>query len=192
MTAITLELRPLINLTDEQFYQLCQNNPEIRLECSAKGELIVMPPTGGESGKQNADLTADLVIWNRQTRLGIVFDSSTGFILPNGAKRSPDASWLLLERWEALTPKQRKRFLPLCPDFLIELISETDDLDSAQEKMREYQENGLRLGWLIDPKSKNVEIYRQGRDVEVLQSPTTLFGEEVLPEFVLDLGQIFV
>ena len=190
MTAITVELRPLVDLTDEQFYQLCQNNPDIKIERDAKGKLIVMPPTGGESGKRNADLTADLVIWNRQTKLGIVFDSSTGFTLPNGAKRSPDASWLPIERWNALTPQQRKRFLPLCPDFVIELMSETDVLEEAQEKMNEYFSTGLRLGWLIDPKNKRVEIYRQGRDVEIIQSPTTLSGEDVLPGFALDLNQI--
>ena len=190
MTAITLDLRQLIHITDEQFYKLCQANPDIKLERNAKGELIVMPPTGGESGKRNADLTADLVVWNRQRKLGVVFDSSTGFSLPNGAKRSPDASWLSLERWNALTAQQRKRFLPLCPDFVIELMSETDALEDAQEKMIEYISNGLRLGWLLDPKNKRVEVYRQGQPVEVLQSPTTLSGEDVLPGFVLELSQI--
>ena len=190
MTAITLDLRQLIHITDEQFYKLCQANPDIKLERKAKGELIVMPPTGGESGKRNADLTADLVVWNRQRKLGVVFDSSTGFSLPNGAKRSPDASWLSLERWIALTAQQRKRFLPLCPDFVIELMSETDALEDAQEKMIEYISNGLRLGWLLDPKNKRVEVYRQGQPVEVFQSPTTLSGEDVLPGFVLELSQI--
>ena len=190
MTAITLDLRQLIHITDEQFYKLCQANPDIKLERNAKGELIVMPPTGGESGKRNADLTADLVVWNRQRKLGVVFDSSTGFSLPNGAKRSPDASWLSLERWNALTAQQRKRFLPLCPDFVIELMSETDALEDAQEKMIDYISNGLRLGWLLDPKNKRVEVYRQGQPVEVLQSPTTLSGEDVLPGFVLELSQI--
>ena len=149
-----------------------------------------MPPTGGESGKINADLTADLVVWNRQRKLGVVFDSSTGFSLPNAAKRSPDASWLSLERWNALTAQQRKRFLPLCPDFVIELMSETDALEDAQEKMIEYISNGLRLGWLLDQKNKRVEVYRQGQPVEVLQSPITLSGEDVLPGFVLELSQI--
>ena len=190
MTAITLELSPLIDLTSEQFYQLALANPDIRLERTAKGELIIMPPTGAESGKRNADLTTDLGIWNRQPKLGVVFDSSTGFTLPNGADRSPDASWLTLERWEALTPKQRKRFLPLCPDFVIELMSESDSLEKTQEKMQEYIANGLRLGWLIDTKTQRVEIYRQGQNVEVLQSPVTLFGEDVLPGFLLDLSQI--
>lgn len=190
MTAITLNLHSIIVLTDEHFYQLCHKNPDIKLERNAKGELIIMPPNGGESGKRNANLTADLVVWNRQTKLGVVFDSSTGFTLPNSAKRSPDASWLPKQRWNDLTAQQRKKFLPLCPDFVIELMSENDVLEDAQEKMNEYISNGSRLGWLIDPKNQIVEIYRQGRDVEVLQSPTTLSGEDVLPGFVLELSEI--
>ena len=190
MTAITLDLHSIIDLTDEHFYQLCQKNPDIKLERNAKGELIIMPPTGGESGKKNANLTADLVVWNRQTNLGVVFDSSTGFTLPNSAKRSLDASWLPTKRWNNLTAQQRKIFLPLCPDFVIELMSENDVLADAQEKMNEYISNGSRLGWLIDPKDQIVEIYRQGQDVEVLQSPTTLSGEDVLPGFVLELSEI--
>jgi Uma2 family endonuclease len=191
MTAITLNLNPVIHLTDEQFYQVCQNNRDVRFERTAKGELIVMPPAGGESSKRNADLTTDLSIWNRQKNLGIVFDSSGGFKLPNKANRSPDAAWVSLKRWEALTPEQRRKFPPLAPDFVVELRSATDDLKPLQDKMQEYRDNGVCLGWLIDPKNKQVEIYRQGRNKEVLQFPTSLSGEDVLPGFVLDLSHIW-
>lgn len=191
MNAITLNLPPSLKLTDEEFFELATANRDLRIERTSKGDLIIMPPTGGETGKQNADLTAELVIWNRQTKLGVVFDSSTEFKLPKGSNRSPDVSWVRRERWEALPDIARKRFPPLCPDFVIELRSETDSLREVQEKMQEYVENGIRLGWLIDPKTKKVEIYRQGQDVEILQSPTTLSGEDVLPGFVLDLQLIF-
>lgn len=191
MNAITLNLPPSLKLTDEEFFELATANRDLRIERTSKGDLIIMPPTGGETGKQNADLTAELVIWNRQTKLGVVFDSSTEFKLPKGSHRSPDVSWVRRERWEALPDIARKRFPPLCPDFVIELRSETDSIREVQEKMQEYIENGIRLGWLIDPKTKKVEIYRQRQDVEILQSPTTLSGEDVLPGFVLDLQLIF-
>ncbi len=190
MTAITLNLDPIIHLTDEQFYQLCQTNPEVKFERTAKGELIVMPPTGGETGKKSGSIFGELWLWNRQQKLGVAFDSSTGFKLPNGADRSPDAAWVRLERWEALTPEQRQKFPPLAPDFVVELRSASDDLKPLQEKMQEYRDNGVRLGWLIDPQNQRVEIYRSGREVEVLQSPASLSGEDVLPGFVLDLSGI--
>ena len=191
MTALTLNFDSVLKLTDEQFYQLCQANPEVKLEQTAAGELIIMPPTGGETGKQNSDLIIDLGIWNRQAKLGVVFDSSTGFKLPNGASRSPDAAWIPQDRWDALAPAQRQRFLPLCPDFLIELLSPTDTWEAGSAKLQEYQANGNRLGWLIDPKSLRVAIYRQGQPIEVLQSPITLSGEDVLPGFVLDLSRLW-
>lgn len=190
MTALTLKLDSIVRLTDEQFYQLCQDNPELKLERTATGELVIISPTGGETGKQNSDLIIDLGIWNRQTRLGVVFDSSTGFKLPNGSDRSPDVAWIPTEKWEALTPAQRKRFLPLCPDFLVELLSPTDTWEAGEAKMREYQSNGNRLGWLIDPANRRVAVYRQGRSVEVLDAPAALSGENVLPGFVLQM-QIF-
>lgn len=191
MTAITLNLEPVIHLTDEQFYQLCQANRDVRFERTAEGELIVMPPTGGETGDRNSEMNFQLRAWNKQTRLGKVFDSSTGFKLPNGADRSPDAAWVRLERWEALTPEQRQKFPPLAPDFVIELRSATDELKPLQAKMQEYRDNGVRLGWLLDPQRQIVEIYRIGTDVEVLRSPTTLSGEDVLPGFAMDLSEIF-
>ncbi|MEQ9359256.1 MAG: Uma2 family endonuclease [Coleofasciculus chthonoplastes F3-SA18-01] len=196
MEAITLHVPTTVTLTDEQFYQLCMANEEHRMELTAEGDLIIMPPTGGESGIRNSDLNADLVIWNRQTRLGYVFDSSTIFKLPNGAKRSPDVSWVIRERWEALSPDDRRRFPPLCPDFVIELRSETDSLPPLQRKMEEYLANGLRLGWLLDPQTPLAEIYRPDREVETLNFSTQqispcLSGESVLPEFILDLTSIF-
>ncbi|PLS68267.1 MAG: hypothetical protein CV045_08800, partial [Cyanobacteria bacterium M5B4] len=153
----------------------------------AKGELIVMSPTGGETGKSNAELITDLVIWNRSTKLGLVFDSSTGFALPNGADRSPDVAWIKLERWQSLTMEERRGFIPLCPDFVIELLSYSDSWGATQKKMNEYQENGCRLGWLIDPQNKRVAIYRSNKPIEVLSAPASLSGEDVLPGFVLDL-----
>lgn len=191
MNALTLNLPPSLKLTDEEFFELATANRDLRIERTAKGNLLIMPPTGGETGKQNANLTTELVIWNRQTRLGVVFDSSTEFHLPQGGDRSPDVSWVRRERWEALSDTQRKRFPPICPDFVIELRSETDRLGELQEKMQEYLDNGIRLGWLIDPKTKKVEIYRQEQNVEILEFPATLSGEDVLPGFVLDLQFIF-
>jgi len=191
MTAITLNLNSIIKLTSEQFYQLCEENPDLKLERNAQGELIVMPPTGGETGKTNSKFNLQIGLWNEQTELGEVFDSSTGFTLPNKADRSPDASWVEKSRWLALTPEQREKFIPLCPDFVIELVSPSDSLKKTQEKMQEYMENGCRLGWLINRKKREVEIYRPGQDVEVLHSPLTLSGENVLPGFVLNLQKIW-
>ena len=191
MTAITLNLNSIIKLTSEQFYQLCEENPDLKLERSANGELIAMPPTGGETGKRNSTANAQIWTWNDRTELGEVFDSSTGFTLPNKADRSPDVSWVEKSRWSALTPEQREKFIPLCPDFVIELVSPSDSLKKSQEKMQEYMENGCRLGWLINRKKREVEIYRPGQDVEVLQSPLTLSGENVLPGFVLNLQKIW-
>lgn len=191
MNSLTLNLPPVLKLTDEQFEQLAAANSDLRLELTARGELIIMPPTGGETGDRNFELDGQLWYWNRQSHLGKAFDSSTGFRLPKGGTRSPDVAWVLMERWEALTPAQRKKFLPLCPDFAVELVSETDDVEETRSKMQEYVENGLRLGWLIDPRTRQVEIYRPNQAVEVLRSPATLSGEEVLPGFVLDLQPIF-
>ncbi|MGB2924901.1 MAG: Uma2 family endonuclease [Limnothrix sp.] len=178
-------------LSDEQFFQLCQQNKNYRFERNAQGDLVIMPPTGGETSNRNIDLSYQLQAWNRRTKLGVAFDSSGGFILPNGANKSPDASWIPLARWEALTPEQRTRFLPLCPDFAVELLSPTDQLSRTQAKMQEYMDNGARLGWLIDRKTKQVTIYRQGKDVEILEAPVFLNGEDVLPEFRLELETIW-
>jgi Uma2 family endonuclease len=186
MSAIILDLHSIMTLTNEQFYQLCQANPDIRLERNATGELIIMPPTGWGTGKRNAKLIQRVVSWAEADGTGVAFESSTGFILPNGANRSPDAAWVKQERLDALNPDP-DRFLPLAPDFVAELMSANDSLEKTQAKMREYRDNGVRLGWLIYPKEQRVEIYRLGREVEVLQSPSSLSGEDVLSGFVLNL-----
>lgn len=191
MNTITLDLSNIIKLDQQQFEKLTQNNRNLQLELTAKGELEIMPPTGGETGNRNFEIDGQLWFWNRQYNLGKAFDSSTGFILPNGATRSPDVSWITLEKWQNLTPDQRKKFLPLCPDFVIELLSENDDLMLLRNKMKEYIKNGLKLGWLINPKLKTVEIYRQNQEVEILESPQTLSGENILPSFVFNVDCIF-
>ncbi len=187
MNAFTIDLSPVIKLTDDQFYELCRKNPDVKFERNVKGELIIMSPTGGETGNRNVEIAADFVIWNRQTKLGKVFDSSTGFKLPNGAERSPDVAWIKQERWDTLTPQQKEKFPPIAPDFVLELMSPSDTLQKTQAKMQEYRDNQVKLGWLIDRKTRRVEIYRLGQEVEVLESPTELSGEDVLPGFVLNM-----
>jgi Uma2 family endonuclease len=187
MSPLTLKL-DTVDLSDEQFYHLCQNNRELKFERTAKGELIIMSPVGGESGNREADLIIDLGIWNRQTGLGFTFSSSTIFKLPNGADRSPDAAWIQRERWQALTPEQRRKFPAIAPDFIIELRSATDNLEMLRSKMQEYIDAGVQLAWLINPQQQQVEIYRQKQDVEVRNLPTQLSGEDVLPGFSLSLS----
>lgn len=187
MTAYRIDINSVIQMTDNQFYRLCRANPELRFERNPRGDLIIMSPTGGETGNYNFEVVVDLGIWNRQAQRGKAFDSSTGFKLPNGANRSPDVAWIQNDRWEALTPEQQQKFPPICPDFVIEIRSPSDDLSSLQEKMREYIENGTQLGWLIDRPDRQVEVYRSGQPVEILEAPTSLSGESVLPGFVLPL-----
>lgn len=191
MTAITVNFQSIIDISEEQFYQLCMQNPNTKFERNSDGEIIVMPPTGGETGKRNAKLITRFTIWNEKTGLGEVFDSSTGYTLPNKANRSPDVSWIKKERWNSLTSKQKQKFIPLAPDFALELMSPSDYLVNTQDKMREYRENGVKLGWLINAEEKQVEIYRLGQDVELLDAPQSLSGEDILPGFVLDLTNIF-
>ena len=191
MNSITINLNSVIRLNEDQFYQVCQSNPEVKFERNAEGELIIMTPTGGITGKYNSDINTDLNLWNRQKKLGIVFDSSTGFKLPNGADRSPDSAWISLERWNQLSFKQQEKFVPLCPDFVIELRSTSDKLKTLQEKMEEYMSNGTRLGWFINRQDKQVEIYRQGQPKEILNQPCSLSGENILPDFVLNLDSIW-
>jgi Uma2 family endonuclease len=191
---LSMELPSSIGLyvTQEQFAALAAVNRDLRLERNAQGELIVNPPTGWETGERNLSLTGQLYRWYEENEdLGKAFDSSTGFILPNGATRSPDASWVSQEPWDALTPEQKGTFANICPDFVVELRSSSDRLESSQEKMREYIDNGARLGWLLNPQQRQVEIYRPGLAVEVLESPTDLSGEEVLPGFVLNLRRVW-
>ncbi|MBW4505593.1 MAG: Uma2 family endonuclease [Scytonematopsis contorta HA4267-MV1] len=191
MTTYTLKLDPIIKLTEDQFYQLCQENPDMKLERNHKGELVIMPPTGGGTGKRNFEIATDFGIWNRQSQLGICFDSSTCFKLPNGGDRSPDVAWVKKERWDALTPEKQEKFPPIAPDFVLELMSPSDILKDVQNKMQEYMDAGVKLGWLLDRKTHRVEIYRQGRGVEVLENPTQLSGEDVLPGFILNLQVVW-
>ncbi|RCJ31494.1 hypothetical protein A6769_30590 [Nostoc punctiforme NIES-2108] len=191
MTAIAINLNPIIQLTDNQFYQLCRENPEIKFERNAGGELLIMPPTGGETGNRNIEIAADFVIWNRQIQLGICFDSSTCFKLPNGANRSPDVAWIRKERWDTLTPEEQEKFPPIAPDFVLELMSPSDSLKETQEKMQEYIDNGVKLGWLINSKLRQVEIYRLGQPLEILEHPKELLGEDILPGFTLNLAIIW-
>lgn len=179
------------HMTDERFALLCRENPDLRLELTAQRELLIMPPTGSKTGLRNSRLTFRLATWAETDRTGLVFDSSTGFTLPNGAKRSPDASWLRRERWDALTEAQQNGFAPVCPDFVAELRSPQDRLSVLQEKMREYLENGARLGWLIDPLERRVHVFREGHGVEVLEDPASLDGEAVLPGFILHVGELW-
>ncbi|MBE9178148.1 Uma2 family endonuclease [Oculatella sp. LEGE 06141] len=192
MVSLTLPLvleTTEVHLTDEQFYQLCRSNPDLSIERSAKGALIVMSPVGGEGGSYESEFGIDLGIWNRQSQLGKTFSSSTLFKLPNGGDRSPDAAWVELSRWQALTLEQRRKFPPIAPDFVIELRSPADDLELLHSKMLEYMDAGVRLGWMFNPQDQQVEIYRQGQPNEVRQLPTELSGEVVLPGFVLSVNR---
>ncbi len=191
MSNPTVIIPQAFKVTHEQFKELAIANRDVKLERSATGELIIMAPTGSETGNRNLGIEAQLWFWNRQTKLGIAFNSSTGFHLPNGADRSPDASWIKLERWEALTAEEKQGFAPICPDFVVELRSPSDNMKPLREKMQEYIENGAKLGWLIDRKNRKVEIYRQGHNVEILDNPNSLSGEEILPGFILDLAEVW-
>ncbi|MFO0960794.1 MAG: Uma2 family endonuclease [Isosphaeraceae bacterium] len=177
-------------LDDRRFQRLCRDNPDLRLERTAGGELIVMSPAGSNSGRRNFLIAGPLWAWNQANGLGVAFDSSTGFTLPNGAIRSPDASWIVQARWDALTPAERDTYAPICPDFVVELRSPSDTLRELRAKMREYRSHGARLGWLIDPSRKSATIYRPGRRPEALKSPASLSGEDVLPGFTLELKGI--
>lgn len=190
MTTLTFPLTvdlSQVHFTDEQFYQLCIHNPDLTIERTAAGALIFMSPVGGESGNRELEFGIDLGTWNRQTQRGKVFSSSTIFRLPNGGSRSPDAAWVELSRWQSLTPEQRQKFPPIAPDFVMELRSPTDRLALLRDKMQEYLDSGVRLGWLLNPQDQQVEIYRLGQEKEVCSLPTQLSGEDVLPGFTLSV-----
>ncbi|MGI0479575.1 Uma2 family endonuclease [Geminocystis sp. CENA526] len=191
MTAYTINFDVISKIDDEKFYQLCRHNPELKLEQNQKGELIIVPPTGGETGRFNSELNLEFGIWNRQKKLGYIFDSSTCFKLPKGSNRSPDVAYIQKERWDNLTEEERIKFPPIAPDFVLELMSKTDSLKDTQDKMAEYIDNGVKLGWLINPDKKEVEIYRQGKEKEVVNNQKVLSGEDILPDFILDLTEIF-
>jgi Uma2 family endonuclease len=189
-TQVSIRLdRPL---TPDQIMEISSHWRDLQIEQTAEGDLIIMAPAGGESGYRNSELSAQLRNWSRQDGRGRSFDSSTGFVLPNGAERSPDASWVLRERLAALTPEEKRQYLPLCPDFAVELRSPSDRLAAGQAKMEEYRANGARLGWLIDPQTRRVHIYRPGTAApQILDNPVTVSGDPELPGFTLDLTEIW-
>jgi Uma2 family endonuclease len=188
---LKLQMSPAIDMTNEQFFAFCQQNRDYRIERNATGEITIMPPTGSETGNRNFDLIVQLGIWIRQNGTGIGFDSSAGFTLPNGAMRASDAAWIKLEKWHSLTLEQQQKFAPICPDFIIELRSPSDNLQPLKDKLQEYIDNGVSLGWLIDRKNRKVYIYRPNSEVECLDNPATLSGESILPGFVLQLSTIW-
>ena len=188
---MVINLPPTLEMDEEQFFEFCRVNSELRIERTASGELIIMPPTGGETSHRNINLSKQMAIWAERDNTGVAFDSSGGFILPNGATRSPDVSWVKRSRLATLTSEQKQKFLPLCPDFVIELRSPSDSLAVIKEKMEEYLDNGAELGWLIDAKNRQVYVYRSGSAVECLNNPETLSGEPLLSGFTLDLRDVW-
>ncbi|MBW4428713.1 MAG: Uma2 family endonuclease [Nostoc desertorum CM1-VF14] len=190
-TPLTVNFPSLVQMTNEQFYEFCQANGDLLIERTANGEVIIMPPAFSDTGNRNFNIAAQLGNWTEQDGTGIGFDSSTGFTLLNGAMRSPDASWIELERWNALTDAQKASFAPICPNFVIELHSSSDGLIKLQEKMQEYIDNGASLGWLIDRQNRKVYIYRPNREVEILDNPEAVSGNPELPGFILRMTKIW-
>jgi Uma2 family endonuclease len=189
---VTLSLKALTEkITEDILEQLSRQNPEQRLEINTQGQLVVMPPTGSLTSEKNSDLNYQIQSWNRQSKLGKVFDSSGGFKLSNGAIRSPDVSWVTLNKWNSLSREQQKKFAPIDPDFVIELMSPTDRPEELQQKMNEYISCGVKLGWLINPDERQVEIYRRDRDKKIINNPSSLSGEDILPGLTIDLIEIF-
>ncbi|MGL4375591.1 MAG: Uma2 family endonuclease [Microcoleaceae cyanobacterium] len=188
---LILQMSPVLEMTDDQFFALCQNNRDYRFERSAKGELIIMPPTGSETGNRNFNLTVQLGIWSQKDGTGIGFDSSAGFTLPNGASRSPDASWMTLEKWQSIPPEKQTKFAPVCPDFVVELRSPSDSLSHLKEKLQEYIDNGASLGLLLDRKNRQVYVYRPQQEVEYLDNPKRVSCEPFLKGFSLELESIW-
>jgi len=190
MTTLTIDCQSL-NISNDQFYQLCLNNRNIRFEKNDQGDLVIMTPVGDISSNRNIEIAYQLQSWSRQNKLGIAFDSSAGFILPNGAIRSPDASWIPLTKWQSIPDTEKEKFAHICPDFVIELMSPSDNLKTTQEKMKEYMENGAKLGWLINRKDRQVEIYRENQTTKIVDNPNSLSGENILINFTLDLALIW-
>ncbi len=188
---LIIHLRPVVEMTDDQFFEFCQINRDLRIERTAQGELLIMPPAGWETSERNSEIGMQLRLWAKRDGTGAVTDSSGGFKLPNGATRSPDAAWTTHSRLAALTAEQRKKFLPLCPDFVLELRSPTDSLTALQAKMQEYLDNGAWLGWLIDTEQRRVYVYRPQTPVEISENPETISGDPILSGFTLDLREIW-
>jgi Uma2 family endonuclease len=188
---LPLRVRPERRLSDEQLFELCVQNRRLRIERTADGELLIKSPTGSETGHLNFQIATQLGAWVNGKGGGVGFDSSTGFVLPNGAERSPDAAWISSERWAAISPAERKRFAPLCPDFVIELLSPSDKASDVHTTLREYLANGARLGWVVDPEARRVHVYRANGSVDVLENPARVGGETVLPGFELDLTRVW-
>lgn len=189
---IVINFRDVLKkMNDDEFEEFCRHNPDLQIELTKEGELIVMPPTGGETGIRNFSIIVEFGKWLEENQTGVAFDSSTIFRLPNGARRSPDLAWVANERWESLSAEDRKKFPPLCPDFVIELRSASDALKNLQDKMAEYIENGAQLGWLIDPIERKVHVYRQGGEIEILDNPQSVGGEPLLKNFNLNLEKIW-
>ena len=180
-----------VGLTPDQFYRLCSDNPELRLELTAQKEIVIMPPACSESGAWNFNVNAQLAEWIKKDGRGIGFDSSAGFTLPNAAVRAPDAAWVLREKWDALTKKQRLKFAPVVPNFVIEIRSQSETLRQQSSKMEEYMAAGVPLGWFLDPFDRKVYIYRRGEQPKVLENPESVSGDPELPGFVLDLAQVW-
>lgn len=190
LSPLIVRLRPFVELSDDDFFELCQENRDLRLERSAQGEVLIMPPTGGKTGSQNLRLAGQLDAWVERTGAGVGFDSSTGFRLPNGAVRSPDLAWVSSQRWDALDERERERFVPLAPDFVLELRSGSDRLDVLQAKLEEYRQAGVRLGWLVDPIENRVHVYTP-ESIQFHDRPDRLGADPVMPGFELDLTAIW-
>ncbi len=188
---LSLKLRPVVRLSEDEFFAFCQLNRDLRIERNAEGGITIMPPTGGETSDRNSEINMQLRLWAKRDGTGVTFDSSGGFVLPNEAMLSPDAAWVSRDRFAALTAEQRTKFPPLCPDFVIELRSPTDSLPVLRRKMQEYIDNGARLGWLVEPRKRQVLVYRPETPVELLQQPQRVSADPVLPGFTLDMADIW-
>lgn len=188
---LVVRTRPVLDLSEDQLFDVCQLNRDLRIERTAEGELLIMPPAGWETGSQNGEVTRQLGNWARRDGTGVAVDSSAGYTLPNGATRGPDASWITRSRLEQIPAERRRRFLPACPDFVLELRPPSDRLADVQAKMQEYLDNGARLGWLLDPEPRRLYVYRPDVEVERLDNPETVSGDPVLPGFVLELRTIW-
>ncbi|MEZ5424859.1 MAG: Uma2 family endonuclease [Pyrinomonadaceae bacterium] len=191
ISRFVLRFSPFLEMTDEQFFEFCQANRDVRIERNSEGEIIIMPPTGWDTGDKNSEINFQLRLWTKKDGTGKCVDSSSGYVLSNGAVVSPDASWISLERLETISPEKRRKFLPLAPDFVIELRSKSDVLSNLKEKMEQYIENGVSLGWLIDPTENKIYVYQPDREIEILENPKEISGEPILEGFVLNLEEIW-